>query len=109
MFAVQSSPIDRSIDPKQGTARRHRPIGAKGQSGLRVEQGTEGIGAGAAFSANPSLRPTAVINNVIRLHRSNHSQIVAATVVHGTQVLGMLDPETAVARPVLPRYGLKNI
>src|SRR5262249_17495934 len=99
MFAVQRAPIHGGVDTEDWAQWRHRPVGAKGEDRAGVEQRAISIRRGAALRSNAALGPATVIDDVVRLHRRDHAQLLEARNVRRPQVLGVLDAEAAVARP----------
>ena len=73
---------------------------------MRGEQRAIRVRAAQDLLAHAVLRPAAVVDDVIGLHRRDHAQLGEAAVVLRAQVLGVLDAEAPVARPVCPCHAI---
>ncbi len=80
--------------------RRYGPVRAKGEAGAPVEQGAERVRRLDALGTDPLLRPSAVIDRVVGLHRCHDAAGGEPGDVSPPEVLGMLDPEAPVAGAV---------
>src|SRR6185503_2718367 len=56
-----------------------------------------------ANRAQSPLGPAAIVDCVIRLHRSDHAELAKARNICGNQMLRVLDSESTVARAILLR------
>ena len=65
-----------------------------------VQESTERVGAAGAVVADALLRPAAVIDGVVGLHRSNHVQLCESVKVFCRHVLRMFDAKAAIALTV---------
>jgi hypothetical protein len=77
--------------------------------GTGVQQCAKGIGGLDPLRTNPLVRPSAVVDGVVRLHRRNHSNPGNPSDILPSKMLGMLDSEAAVARAVSLRDAVIDI
>ena len=101
MLAVERAAVHGRVDADERVERRHRPVRAERQRRAGVQQRAVGIGTRAPLRADAALRPAAVVDDVVRLHRRDHAEFLEPLVIVRPQVLGVLDAEAAVARAVL--------
>src|SRR6185295_7042956 len=99
MRAVERAACDRRVDPLERRRRRDEPIAAEGEPRTGIEQRTKGVCAFASLMTNHALRPPAVVDGVIWLDAGDDAERPEASDVGRRDVLRVLDPEAAIARP----------
>ena len=100
VLAVERPARHRRRDAGQRVERRDRPVGAEGETGAGVGERAEGIAAPDPLGTQPVAGPAPVVGEVDRLHRGDDAEPAEAGDLLAAQVLGVLDAEAAVARPV---------
>ncbi len=99
-MAIARLAVDGSMDAQQRIKRRHRPVRAASQADAGVRQRAEGICEAGAFRADPALGPAAVVDDMGRLDRGDDFLAGDPGDIFRPQMLGVFDPEPAVARAV---------
>ena len=97
MFPVQRPARHGRIDRQNGIERRDGPISAERERHARVEQRAKCVGGPGAIGADPLFSPPAIVDRVIRLHRSHDFISREPLDVLGAQMLGVLNAKTAIA------------
>src|SRR5262245_16262466 len=100
MLAVERAARGGGVDPLEGRRRSHEPIAAECDTGLRIEQRSKRIRQLRALRTDHALRPSAVVDGVIRLRARNYAELRETWDVGCAQMLRMLDAKAAVARTI---------
>ena len=109
VLAVERAPRDGGVDAFQRRRRRHKPVAPKRQCGANVQQRAECIGRLTTAGPDDPLRPTAVVDAVVRLHTRDDAKSGKPRNVGGVDMLRVLDAETPIPRPVLASHALEDI
>src|SRR5438105_10513647 len=96
MFAVERGASRRGVHGEHGIERRDIPIGAEREAHAMIQESAKRISAAGAIMADSPLRPTAVVDCMIRLDGGDHVKLGETIEVLGGHVLRMLDAKTAV-------------
>src|SRR3989442_558309 len=97
MFAVESSASHRSINAEYWIQRSDCPVCSKRQRRAGIEQRTKRVRCFRSFVTNSFLSPSAIIDRVIWLHRSDDFVAREAWDVLRAQMLRVLDAKTSIA------------
>src|SRR5215472_17444378 len=109
MLAVKSGASHRRAKSQHGIQRRNCPVSTECEVNSIVQKCSEGICRLGSDRADAPLSPSPVVNGMIRLHRSNHSQIGEALKILRRHVLCVLNTPAPVAAAICFLDILKNI
>ena len=84
----------------------HGPIGPERERRTGVQEGSEGVRRLDALGPDALLRPPPVVGRVVGLHRGDDADLGEAGDGRRAQVLGVLDAEPPVPRPVRRGHAL---
>ena len=97
ILPIEGRARDRSVESQHRIERRDIPVGSEGQPHSFVEQSLERVRRLDALGPNPLLRPAAIVNGVVRLHRRNHLERREAVEIFRRNMLRVFDSESPIA------------